>query len=240
MRASLALAAMMMILGGCVSELPVDSVRVNAYDAYRAGDVDTATTKFTECVDRDATDYKSHYYLGQLALRKLMDPGLAQRHLELALSLYESHLRHPWVMSAGAPETYVPAPTRQQITDALAEAIYQQRNQPQLMSFLRDVIDKYGESGDYLRQATYLVKAGDHDAAKQAYQNAIKVAPKTDTAPYLAFADFYDSINARDAALHELQIAYGIDPTTPGLADAIRAHGLVPGPTIALPPDPIE
>jgi len=45
-----------------------------------------------------------------------------------------------------------------------------------------------------------------------------------------------DAAGDRESALTQLRHAYFIDPDRKGLADRIRAHGMVPGPTIALPP----
>ncbi|QNN22375.1 tetratricopeptide repeat protein [Planctomycetales bacterium ZRK34] len=233
--AALSAALMLAALTGCVSELPVDTVRLNAYDAYRAGDAAAARDQFAACVRRDPTDYKSHYYLGVIGLNQLNDPAYARRHLELALTLRDSRLRRPLVLESGLPETTVPYPSRADITDALAEALYRMGTPQQLFAFLRSTTDEYGEVSDYLRLAEYLAKSGDHDAAKNSYIQAIKVSPADDPTAELALADFYDAIGDRPAALVQLRAAYGIDPTLEGLTDRIRAHGLVPGPTIALP-----
>jgi len=222
-------------LGGCVTQLPADAVRLNAYDAYQAGDYTGARDQFTECVDRNGTDYKAHYYLGLIGLEAMDNPAYARRHLELAHTLRESKVRRPLVMKVGPPDTAVPPPSRKQVTDALAEAIYQMDANPQLFAFCRDAIDTYGEVDDYLRLARYLQRTGDHDAARNTYIKAIKIALPDDPSGELALAAFYDTIGDRQAALTQLRAAYGIDPEIEGLADKIRAHGMVPGPTIALP-----
>lgn len=233
--AALSAVLMLATLTGCVSELPVDTVRLNAYQSYRASDYAAAQDQFAACVRRDPTDYKSHYYLGLIGLNQINDPAYARRHLELALTLRESRIRRPLVLESGLPDTAVPYPSRADITDALAEALYRMDTPQQLFAFLRNATDEHGEVSDYLRLARYLAKSGDHDEAKNAYIQAIKVAPADDPTPELALADFYDQIGDRPAALVQLRAAYGIDPDLEGLSDRIRAHGLVPGPTIALP-----
>lgn len=231
---SLLLASLASLSGCTMKQLPVTATRLDGYTAMQANNSDKAYADFVSCVQRDPTDYKSHYYLGLIELDR-HDLALARRHFELANTLLASRRRRPLVLEPGAPDTAVPAPTRGQITDALAETLLQMNLQQQLVAFLRDTVAQYGTTDDYLRLARYLVKIKDYDSAREAFLNAAKVADAFDARPYMQLADFYDGIGDRDAALTQLRIAYGINPNADGLADNIRSHGLVPGPTVTLP-----
>lgn len=225
------------LLTGCVSELPVDAARLNGYEAYQGGDYETARQYFTDCLDRQPTDWKSHYYLAKIAMERRGDAAFAQRHLELAHTIRESMPDTQLSARPGSAETGVPYPSRGQIADALAQAMHMQGKHPQMVGFLRQEIDQHGTVRDYLRLARYLRKAGDHDGARTAYRNAIKIAPPDDAEPYLRLAEFYDQLGAKERARRQLRIAYGIDPDQPGLEQALRQHNLTPRPSIALPPE---
>jgi Flp pilus assembly protein TadD len=219
-------------LGGCA-----DVSRVRGYEAFRKGDYAQAREHFEECVRRDATDWKSHYYLGRIALDSDGDPYYARRHLDTAETIRKSLPESQLAPKPGAPQQAVPFPTRQQIADALAESMYRQGLRERLFHYLRQQADEYGSTDDYLRMARYMAALGDRDGAELSYKKAGLIADPTDARPHLELADFYDSVGDRAAALIELRKAYYIDPTIKGLADNIRAHGMVPGPTVAIAPE---
>lgn len=235
-----ALAAACLLLAGltgCVTDLTNDMARLDGYKAMKRGEPETARTHFQRCLDHNPTDWKSLYYLGRLELEEFNDPGEARRHLEIAYSVRESRSDIQLSADPGSSKTAVPYPKRTEILAALAEAIYQQGRHEQLFGYLRNEINTYGTKGDYLLLAEYLEKGGDHDAALVAYEQAAKVAKTGDATGYIALADFLDRLGQPDRALTALRKAYHIDPTARGLEKKIREHGMVPGPTIALPPD---
>jgi tetratricopeptide (TPR) repeat protein len=227
------------LLGAAVSSgcgLSADVARVQGYDAFRAGDHARAIERFEHCIKRDATDWKSHYYLGRVTLDSQGDPYYARRHLETAETIRKSLPESQLSPKPGASQTAVPFPTRHQISDALAESMFRQGLRERLFHYLRQQTADYGTTDDYLRLARYLAAMGDRDGAELAYQKAGLIATLDDPRPHLELADFYDGIGNRAAALQELRKAYYIDPQIKGLADNIRAHGLVPGPTIRIAP----
>lgn len=225
----------LLLLGGCKTQKPASVARVDAYLALREGDLATARDQFEYCIERDATDWKSHYYLGAVLLDQGVDTSGARRHLEVANTIRETRPRYAIAPRMATVEKVVPFPSRGDILDKLAEAMYRENNPEQLFTFLRDITDRYGDTEDYTRMAIYLHKSGDHDSALVTYQKAIKVADADDAGPHVALAEFYDSVGARREALIQLRIAYGINPADLEVADAIRAHGMVPGPTVILP-----
>lgn len=216
-----------------MSSPSAEAYRMAGYRAYEAGDMQTARDRFESAVDVRAGDWRSHYYLGRIGLEYLNNPLYANRHLEIA---YEVRVAKVDARSGEPDEPAAPWPNRGQIVEALAESIYQQDDPARLFAFLQDVADQYGHSRDYTRLARFLHRSGDPDGAQSAHQQATRAARSGDARPFVAFADFYDAIGDREAALQELRKAYAMNPNHPGLDDKIRAHGMVPGPTVALPP----
>ncbi len=226
-------------LTGCnnqvVTEFNADYHRMKAYDAYRDEDYGASQQKFEQILEKRPRDIKSHFYLGQIALNVKSDPSKARFHFRQA---YTMNLNHRFALTGQEVKsaTFVPRPTNQQIADGLAESIFQQQRNEELFSFLQKMIDDHGKMRDYLRRAQYLHRTGDHDSALTAYQTAIKIGKGKSKVPYLAFAEFYDDVNDRAAALIQLRIAYGIDPTDLEIQRKIREHGSVPGPSIVIKP----
>lgn len=223
-------------LTGCVNELSTDLVRVDAYGAYRKGDFTAARELFERAAEEDATDVKSHYFLGRIGLDQLNDAGYARRHLEVCYTIVHSKTLKRVAPAPGTASSAVPFPTTQQIADALCESIYRQNNPPQLMGVLNEMIENHGTTHDYLRRAQYLRKLGDPDAAHASYLAALKVRDPKDATPYVALADFYDSIGDKDQAIRALRNAFYIDDHNQEAAARLRAHGMVPGPSVGLAP----
>jgi Flp pilus assembly protein TadD len=219
---------------GC--DIPNRVHRLRGLNHYERAELDEAASDFEAAVDRDPTDWRGHYYLGRIALDRGR-PSPARRHFEIAYTLRQRP--DPLQIDAADPEAETDPegrwPSMSQIVDGLAESIYQAGDEAQLFAFLDEVIDRHARPVDYLRKADYLSRTGDHDGAVTAYRQAIAVEP-ADPDLYLALAEFYDQLGRRDDALTELRHAYYLAPDDREVAERIRAHGVVPGPTIALPP----
>ena len=54
--------------------------------------------------------------------------------------------------------------------------------------------------------------------------------------PYLLAADLAEQLGDDDTAIRRLRQAYGLEPGNEEIRNRLRAHGEVPGPTIALAP----
>lgn len=206
---------LVMTSSGCE---PNPLLRRQGMDALEVGDIDWADNRFSVAVRQDPTDWKSQYYLGRVRLEQDR-AAEAQIHLEQALTLREDH-----------PET-------SDILDVLAEALFRQAANARLYQLLHDATQNYGTLKDYLRQADYLAKTGDIDGAKVAFRKAARFADKDDATPYVAMADFYESIGNTDNAISALRRAYAITPGSRRLANRLREYGIVPGPTAGLPAD---
>jgi tetratricopeptide (TPR) repeat protein len=118
--------------------------------------------------------------------------------------------------------------------------MFEQGMRQRLIQYLQQQVTEYGETQDHYRLAHYMNELGDRDAAELALRKAARIAADVDATPHLKLADFYDSIGDRESALIELRKAYYIDPKIPGLADNIRAHGMVPGPTVRIMPERLQ
>lgn len=217
-----ALAALMMVIGlgqaGCETSY---MMREKGHVAMRQGDPAQATHHYARAVEKSPHDYLSQYHLG-VAYLEMGEPLKAQLALEQALTLRPD----------GSDRT-------RDILDHLAEAMYQQGRYDSLHTFLAQSASYYGRTEDYLRQADYLARTGDVDAAKVAYRKAAYFAAPGDAEPYLAIARFYDSFNDVPSAIEALRYGYYVDPKNRQIADALRKYGIVPGPTVAIePPKP--
>ncbi len=212
----LALPGVMMLMSATGCE-PNRLLRRQGMDAVEAGDLDRADDRFTKAMRQDPTDWKSLYYLGKIRTEQgqLIE---AQLLLDKALSLRGNHL-----------ET-------DDILDAMAEVLYRQEQKDRLHAMLKQAVEDRPTTRSYVRQAIYLHKMGDADGAKLAFQKAVRFSRADDPTPYLAMADFYESIGDRKAAATALRQAYGIDSSIPGLIERLRGYGIVPGPTAGLPP----
>jgi len=196
--------------------------RQKGYEALDINDKDTAYEHFEEAVHRDPTDWKSHLELGRILLDR-GDALQAQLHLEQALRMR------------------LDFPERLNITDLLAEALYQQGRQEALYTLLRQASHEYGKIEDYLREGDYLSKVGDVDEALVAYQKAARFAKEDDARPYDRMANLYESVGDTGNAIRMLRYAYYLHPEDQTLWDRLRAQGVIPGPTVGLkPPRPQE
>lgn len=200
---------------GCGAPEHID--RSHAKRAYVTGDIDHADRILTRLVDEDNTDWEALYYLGLVRLKQ-GKPLEAQLLLEQAYSLRQE--------LSGT----------QDILDALAESLYQQERFDNLSVMLDDATERYGTVNDYVRQGKYLGLSGDPDGAKLAFDKAAEFAGKDDPTPYVAAADFYESINNIPAAVENLRKAHAIVPHNLTIRDRLRKHGVIPGPTAEIQP----
>ena len=202
-----------LLVGGCDSNA---MLRKHGIEAYTAKELDQAQDRFSQAVRQDPTDWKSLYYLGKVRLAQGR-PFDAQLLLERALELRSS-----------APET--PG-----ILDALAESLNRRGRIEDLHLLLEQAVHDYGASYDHMRQGRYLVELGDIDRAKLAYRKAAYFAPEGDPDPFVALADFYESVGDRQNAVVALRHAYTIKPKSRLLQERLREYGIVPGPAAELP-----
>lgn len=208
----------LMFTTGCFNP-PVE--RYYAREALEAGDYRTAQTRAQGVLERDASDWEAHYLLGK-ALLGMNQPVKAETELQLALAVEDED-----------------AENTPKILDAVAESLYRQERQAELIGFLDAQINRYEGWQDYARKGRFLAKAGDKDNAALAYRQAAYWSKNTDPAIYIEIADFYEGIGNYDRAKQALRWAYYIDDTNEEVEDRFRRLGEVPGPTLEeSPPQP--
>ena len=214
-----ALAAIAMLAPvGCQFETPEAFVtstmmRQKGYQNINEGNWVLAREDFAKAVELSPNDAVSQYYLGLTEL-KLGNPLAAQLALEKAYTV--------------APDDPSLTP---RIIDRLAEAYYAQDRQDVLMGFLNQTAEERGTTRDYLRQANYQFKTGDIDSAELSYRKAAYFAEADDSTPYIAIADFYQTLGDRENAVLALKYGYYVSPGDPRVTSRMRKLGLVPGPT---------
>jgi len=200
---------------GCVTAV---DLRERGIDAMKMGKVDKADQHLTRSEEMDPSHWQTQYWLGKVRLAQERWPD-ARRYLDQAYVLRNNH-----------PET-------PDIIDGLAEATYQQQLDMQLRALLQRATQRYGTSYDFVRQGRYLVRIDDPDSAKIALRKAARFADEDDPTPYLAMAEMHERLGNRAAAIKALRQAHGIAPENQTIRERLRAYGIVPGPTVALPPD---
>jgi tetratricopeptide (TPR) repeat protein len=207
-----------LILAGCQTAA---SLREEGRLALNRGQYARALEKSSLAVEKDPSSARCQYQLGLAYLA--LDRGFeAQYALEKAHAL--------------APHDKSLTPD---ILDALAEALFQQDRSANLYAFLDKMVETYATTRDYLRQAEYLARSGDPDAARLSFRKAAYFADPGDAEPYIAIADFYTSISDQPNAVTALRYANYVAPGNLAVAERLRKFGIVPGPTIAqAPPKP--
>jgi len=186
--------------------------------AYNVGDYARARLHLETAIDAKPGDFRQNYWLGMVELAQ-GKPLAAQRQFEYA-----------WTLRQDDPQ-WTP-----KILDGIAESLYRQDRIEALQTFLADTATRYGTTDAYLREAEYLIKSGDPDGAQTAYQKAARVSGQDDPAVYLAIAEFYQSVNDVPNAVTSLRYAYYLDPDNKAVSEKFRQFGIVPGPTLRLPP----
>jgi tetratricopeptide (TPR) repeat protein len=216
-----ALAAVTLALVGCAT--PNNVLRERAVVALSQHDVDRADQYLLQAVAQDPTDWEAQFMLGKVEIRqgKYLE---ARLKLERALALHPEPLRQD--LDLETPE----------ILDALAEALYGQGDKVGLVNFLKQTAGDRHRTRDYIRQARFLNKIGDTDGTALALKKAAALAGKSNPFPHLQLADFYHEMNDTDGEIMALRRAYTIDPENFVICERVRSLGVVPGPTVLLPP----
>jgi len=203
------------IAAGCSAP---NSVLIERADAAVANSQPLRAEAFlVRAMAHDQTDWRVYERFGQLRLadHRALD---AQVYFEQALTLRPDH-----------PETG-------QIIESLAESLLMQGKYDAMGQVLAARASHTGQEVDYLRQGRFLTRIGDVDAAMLAYRKAAAVAEPGDADPMLAIAALYESTGDNANALLYLRYAYYQQPANLFIADELRRHGMVPGPTAGLEP----
>jgi Tfp pilus assembly protein PilF len=80
--------------------------------------------------------------------------------------------------------------------------------------------------------AEYTMDLDDPDSAMNAINTAIAIDSGDNARPYIIAATFAERLGDDELAITRWQEAWIIEPTSPEISDALRGHGIVPGPTM--------
>ncbi len=211
----LACALILLAAGGCKSMSTAAKINRGS-EAYQQGRYVAAADALSEAAEQSPTSWRAQYMLGLTRLKqnKYYDARVA--------------LDRAWVLHPETPES-------RYIVDALAETLLAQNDEEALYAALDRATRMYGSGYDYLRKAVYLQHVGDMDNAALAFEKAGKLTPADDNRAFVQAADFYREMGDREREIVALRRAYQIDPEDLEVANRLRQHGIVPGPTVGLP-----
>ena len=192
-------------------------LRRQAREAIEVNQLDSAEAYYRRAVERDPTDWRAQRGLARLLMRRGTVPQAleAQFALEKAWSIRRDHAETPMII------------------DELAEALVHQDKHDRLAQLLVDASQQYTTSYDFLRQGRFLAKIGDVDGAMVAYRKAARFK-SGDAVAYLEMADLFEAIGDAEGAVATLRLGYAADPRNERVAQRLRGHGRIPGPTMAI------
>jgi tetratricopeptide (TPR) repeat protein len=203
------------LLNGCTSApRPIEEIRASGEHRYKYADFDGARDEFAEIVSRYPGDWQAQYMLGQSML-KTGDLSAARRALETA---------------------YTHKPESQEVADALAEVLFQQKDEARLFAFLRDRAAKTQSVSAHLALAKYAGELNDPDSARTAVDTAIQLDDGKHTEPYLEAAQLAERLGQMDEAVRRLRQAYGVNPVDRRVQERLVALGETMGDLTPLPP----
>jgi len=201
-------------LQGCQQARPIEAVRTTGDQKFSGGNYAGARDEYAEIVSRYPGDWQAQYQLG-LCMIQTEEYAAARRSLEIA---------------------YAAKPQRQDVADALAEAIYRQGDENRLFAFLRERADKTQSVPAYLQLGRYAMELNDPDSAQTALDTAIEIDEGKTTEPYLESAVLADRLGQSDAAMTRLRQAMGINPYDTRVKAMLQKYGEDPSKVAPLPP----
>jgi tetratricopeptide (TPR) repeat protein len=201
-------------LTGCQSQRPIHSVRSSGDYQYQQGNYAAAADEYSEIVSRFPGDWEAQYRLG-LSHLELGQLAPARRALDIANTL---------------------KPENQDVADALAEVMFQQKDEARLFAFLKSRAETYQTVAAHLAFAKYAEEMGDKDTARLALDTAIEVDNASTSEPYYQYALYAERLGDLDLAIRRLRQGYGINMLDRRILIKLQELGETVAPEIALPP----
>jgi tetratricopeptide (TPR) repeat protein len=195
---------------GCAGPRPADAIMESGDRYFRLGDYTSAASEYEQVASRYPGDWRAQYRLGITRL-ELGEYTQARRALEIA------HTRRPDDM---------------EVAEALAEAMYEQRSIDDLYAFLHAQVENTRSVRACLVLAQYSLALGDLDSAKLAIDSAIAWDGGRSVEPHMLAAELAERVGDEQSMILELQRAYALDPHDEQISQRLRAHGVIPGPTM--------
>jgi len=169
-----------------------------------------ATTDFNKAIEQHPGDWEAQFNLGKCYMN-MGDPVRASQSLAVAESLQ-------------------PADT--EISDLYAKSLLQSGEEDRLYSFLLNRAQKQQTVRSWTVFAEYAIDLDDPDSATNAINTAIAISDGTNARPYVLAAMYAERLGDDTLAVTRWQEAWMIDPANETVSNALRAHGVVPGPTM--------
>lgn len=173
---------------------------------------------FSQATLQHPGDWEAQYHLGQCYM-EMGNPQKASQSLAVAQSLQ---------------------PTNTEIANTYADSLLQSGNADKLYSFLLAQAQKQQTVHDWVNFAEYTMEIDDPDSATTAINTAIAISEGTNARPYVIAAMFAERLGDDELAVTRWREAWVIDPTNEDISNALRAHGIVPGPTMTGVDDAIQ
>lgn len=202
-------------LAACQTQRPVGLLQRDGDQAMRFGHPEIAVEHYQQWVERQPHRAEAHHSLG-LALLEAGRPAEAAEHLTVA---------------------YDHQPDNEQYFDDMALALREAGRDQTLLTTLHSNAVEQGTMRDYLRLGKNLMAIGSMDEAYQALKTAADMDAGRSVEPQLALADLYNRLDRPSEELRRLRMAYAIDRTDQRVLDRLNALDVIPGPSLALPPE---
>ncbi len=186
---------------------------------YQRGEYTDAAGAFQSVVRSEPRDYESRYYLAESNARM----GNYQR----AIQAYRATLDAMDLTYEGKRDHAF----RAKVLDSFAKTIAQSDQRHVELENLEAEASAKASAELYLILAKSYRYAGDHDTALTRYNQATSLA--SNNAAYQKEHGLYlEQIGMVEQALPHLRRANALDPEDIEVADALRRHGIVPGPSL--------
>lgn len=210
----------LLVLPACNGRRPLEQVRADAQAHERYGRLHQALADYQEYVDRNKTNVQARLDLSRLLV--IHDrPREAAVHMEVAYSL-GSHREH--------------------VVDQYAQTMFLADQHDVLLMRLRERAESQSTVDAYLLLAHWAEQVGDTDQLRRALLTAERLGEGARFEPYLELAKLAGRLGDTETEILRLRQALYVDlqsgeeQINPEIATRLRAHGLVPGRTIAIPP----
>lgn len=202
-------------LVGCSNQRPVGMLQRDGDAAMRAGYPAEAVEPYAEWVDRQ--------------------PQRAEAQHALGTALYQSGR----VSEAVAPLAVASdlEPANDEYFDAMARAMREAGRERSLIATLRASAAEKGRLVDWMRLGRNLMELGLMDEAHEALTTAATIDAGRTVEPQLALAELFRRLDRPQDELRRLRMAYAIDPRDERVLAGLAGLDVVPGPSLALPPE---
>lgn len=208
------------MLTGCSDVFTyTQSTKQEGMSFYQRGEYTDATAAFQNVVRAEPRDYESRYYLAN----SYAQTGNYQR----AIQSYRATLDAMDLTYEGKRDHAF----RARVIDGFAQAIANSQHRYVELERLETEARAKSSAELYIILAKSYRYAGDHDTALNRYSQAALVAPD-DAAVLKEYGLYLEQLGQTELALTPLRRSNAINPEDIEVADALRRHGIVPGPSL--------